>query len=65
MTNAMIGISLVFLHSSSTARSRRSPERSHTQGLIDISRAIMDKQGVETEVIRAVDHDIATESGPI
>jgi len=36
-----------------------SPERSHTQGLIDISEAIMAKHGVKTEVIRAVDHDIA------
>jgi hypothetical protein len=39
---------------------KRSPELSHTQGLIDRSQAIMDKQGVTTEVIRAVDHDIAT-----
>ncbi len=39
---------------------KRSPELSHTQGLIDISRAIMDANGVATEVLRAVDHDIAT-----
>lgn len=38
---------------------KRSPERSHTQGLIDIATAIMDKNGVATETIRAVDHDIA------
>jgi hypothetical protein len=38
---------------------KRSPELSHTQGLISRSQAIMDKQGVTTEVIRAVDHDIA------
>ena len=38
---------------------KRSPERSNTEGLIDVSRGIMDKQGVATEVIRAVDHDIA------
>ena len=37
-----------------------SPERSHTQGLIDVSAAIMARQGVQAEVIRAVDHDIAT-----
>ncbi|MFG2369370.1 flavodoxin family protein [Streptomyces mirabilis] len=37
-----------------------SPQQSHTQGLIDNSRAIMDAQGVTTDVIRAVDHDIAT-----
>ncbi len=37
-----------------------SPELSHTQGLIDRSAAIMARQGVRTETIRAVDHDIAT-----
>src|ERR1051326_3450477 len=39
---------------------KKSPEPSNTQGLIDISRAIMDKHGVQTSVLRAVDHDIAT-----
>jgi len=38
---------------------KRSPERSHTQGLIDISRTIMEKNGVAVDVVRAVDHDIA------
>ena len=38
---------------------KRSPERSHTQGLIDISGAILEKNGVSVEVVRAVDHDIA------
>jgi len=38
----------------------RSPEKSHTQLLIDVSKNIMDKHGVKTEVIRAIDHDIAT-----
>src|SRR5882724_2184556 len=37
-----------------------SPERSHTQGLIDRSAAIMAAQGVRTETVRAADHDIAT-----
>ncbi|MEO6712049.1 MAG: flavodoxin family protein [Mycobacteriales bacterium] len=37
---------------------KRSPDRSHTQGLADRSIAIMRKQGVQVEVIRAVDHDI-------
>ena len=37
-----------------------SPERSHTQGLIDLSRRIMDRHGVATDLVRAVDHDIAT-----
>jgi multimeric flavodoxin WrbA len=39
---------------------KRSPERSHTQGLIDRSSHIMARNGVTVEVIRAVDHDIAT-----
>ena len=38
---------------------KRSPEKSHTQGLIDISAAIMEKNNVEVEILRAVDHDIA------
>ena len=37
-----------------------SPELSHTQGLIEVSAGIMAKQGVRTETVRAVDHDIAT-----
>ncbi|WP_371650477.1 MULTISPECIES: flavodoxin family protein [unclassified Streptomyces] len=39
---------------------KRSPEVSNTEGLIDRSRAVMEGNGVTTEVIRAVDHDIAT-----
>ncbi|MFI1102409.1 flavodoxin family protein [Streptomyces melanogenes] len=39
---------------------KRSPEVSNTEGLIDRSRAVMEGNGVGTEVIRAVDHDIAT-----
>ena len=39
---------------------KRSPEQSHTQGLADISMEIMRRQGVTVEVIRAVDHEIAT-----
>jgi len=38
---------------------KRSPEPSNTQGLIDLSRAIMDANGVATEVVRAVDHELA------
>ena len=37
-----------------------SPQLSNTQGLIDLSAAIMRKHGVQVETIRAVDHDIAT-----
>ncbi|MFE7323907.1 flavodoxin family protein [Streptomyces sp. NPDC057565] len=39
---------------------KRSPEVSNTQGLIDRSRAVMEAQGVGVDVVRAVDHDIAT-----
>lgn len=39
---------------------KKSPERSHTESLIDVSRNIMEKQSVKTEVVRPVDHDIAT-----
>jgi multimeric flavodoxin WrbA len=39
----------------------RSPQPSHTEKLINISINIMEKHGVETEVIRTIDHsDIAT-----
>jgi multimeric flavodoxin WrbA len=38
----------------------RSPEPSHTQGLIDRSVAIMERHGVAVDQLRAVDHDIAT-----
>lgn len=38
----------------------KSPSESHTGHLVELSRKIMEKQGVKTEVIRAVDHDIAT-----
>lgn len=35
------------------------PKLSHTEGLIDVSREIMDKNGVSTEVLRPVDYEIA------
>ena len=38
---------------------KRSPELSHTQGLIDISAAIMRTHGVAVDTVRLVDHDIA------
>jgi multimeric flavodoxin WrbA len=38
----------------------RSPQRSHTQLLIDISAGIMAKHGVAVDQFRAVDHPIAT-----
>ena len=38
---------------------KRSPETSHTEGLMAVSRAIMDKNQVATDYVRAVDHPIA------
>ena len=39
---------------------KRSPEVSNTEGLIEVSASIMRKHGVEVEVLRTIDHDIAT-----
>lgn len=39
---------------------KRSPEMSHTDGLIGISKAIMEKNGITVEVLRPTDYDIAT-----
>lgn len=38
---------------------KRSPELSHTDGLLAVSQAIMEKQGVKVESLRPVDHEIA------
>jgi multimeric flavodoxin WrbA len=42
----------------------KSPEPSHTDRLINISRGIMERQGVQTELIRTIDTDIATGMWP-
>ena len=39
---------------------KQSPELSHTQGLVDASADVMRSHGVEVELLRAIDHDIAT-----
>ena len=39
---------------------KRSPELSHTQGLIDASAGIMRKHGVDVSEIRLIDHPVAT-----
>lgn len=39
---------------------KKSPEPSHTDGLVDIAAAIMERNGVAVERLRAVDHDIAS-----
>lgn len=43
-----------------SATLKKSPEVSNTEALAEVSRKIMDKHGVKTEIIRAIDHDIAT-----
>jgi multimeric flavodoxin WrbA len=39
---------------------KKSPGKSNTQGVVDISMNIMKKNGVKVEEIRAIDYDIAT-----
>ena len=39
---------------------KKSPEPSHTQGLIEISKAILQKNGVTVDELRPVDYQIAT-----
>lgn len=39
---------------------KRSPEKSNTEGLLRASMQLMKSQGVKTQLIRTIDHDIAT-----
>lgn len=39
---------------------KKSPEVSNTEGLLRASMELMEKHGVKTELIRTIDHDIAT-----
>ncbi len=39
---------------------KKSPEVSNTEGLLKASMELMEKHGAETELIRTIDHDIAT-----
>ncbi len=39
---------------------KRSPDLSHTAGLVDASAAIMRKHGIEVETLRPIDHAVAT-----
>jgi multimeric flavodoxin WrbA len=50
------GLKALFINCTLT----KSPAPSHTELLINVSKDIMDKQGVKTELLRAVDHKIAT-----
>ena len=38
---------------------KRTPELSHTEDLIEISKAIMEKNGLGVDVLRPVDHNVA------
>ncbi|WP_191858960.1 flavodoxin family protein [Hanstruepera ponticola] len=38
---------------------KQSPRKSHTQGLIDVSKGIMKKEGVTVDDIRFIDHNVA------
>jgi multimeric flavodoxin WrbA len=50
------GLKAMFIN----ATLKRSPEPSHTDGLVTKSAAIMTSHGVDVTTIRAIDHDIAT-----
>ncbi len=50
------GLKALFVNCTLTA----SPGASHTQLLVDASQNLMEKQGVETDLLRLVDHDVAT-----
>lgn len=39
---------------------KKSPELSHTEGLMSMSQTIMEENGIRTEMIRVVDRDVAT-----
>lgn len=38
---------------------KKSPAKSHTDTLMDVSKAIMEREGVQVESIRLVDHEVA------
>ena len=38
---------------------KKSPETSHTEGLMEVSRAIMEREGVTTDTFRLVDYEVA------
>ncbi len=39
---------------------KRSPDTSHTRGLMDLAAGIMKREGVQIDFIRMADHDVAT-----
>lgn len=50
------GLKAIFLNGTL----KKSPSKSHTEGLIKVSQQIMEGQGVSTEIIRQIDHNLAT-----
>ncbi|NEN24751.1 flavodoxin family protein [Cryomorpha ignava] len=50
------GLSAMFIN----CTLKKFPDKSHTQALMDVSEGIMEREGVKTENIRFIDHDIAT-----
>lgn len=50
------GLSAIFFNGTL----KRSPEKSNTEGLLRASMELMESHGVSTELIRTIDHDIAT-----
>ncbi len=50
------GLKALFLNCTLT----KSPDPSHTEHLIRLSQGIMERQGVQTRLLRPIDHDIAT-----
>ncbi|BDT86923.1 flavodoxin family protein [Nocardia cyriacigeorgica] len=56
VSDRFAGLRALFIN----ATLKPSPEISNTDGLIDRSAGIMQQRGVEVEIIRAIDHDIAT-----
>ncbi|MFC6268693.1 flavodoxin family protein [Frigoriflavimonas asaccharolytica] len=39
---------------------KKSPDKSHTENLFQITKGIMEKENVDVEIIRFIDHDVAT-----
>jgi multimeric flavodoxin WrbA len=58
MTNSpdFTGLSALFIN----CTLKKSPQTSHTDGLMEVSRSIMRKEGVEVNSIRLVDHQVAS-----
>lgn len=39
---------------------KKSPDKSHTAGLMNVAKSIMEKEGVSVDEIRLIDHEVAT-----